>query len=66
LDIEKKQTNKKTEETIQGQTLSAINEISKINPNLTREKTILKKVTQTTMECNQRKAIELAANLAIQ
>jgi len=65
LDIEK-QTKKKPEETSQGQTLSAINKRPKINLNLTREKTTLKKVTQTTMECNQRKATELAANLAIQ
>ena len=66
MDIEKQTNKKKPEETSQGQTLSAINEIPKINPNLTREKPTLKKVTQTTMERNQRKATELAANLAIQ
>jgi len=49
------------EKTIQGQTLSTINE----NPKLTKnEKTTLQKITQTTMEEDQREAAELATSLA--
>ena len=45
------------EKTIQGQTLSTINE--KLTKN---EKTTLQKITQTTMEEDQREAAELAAS----
>ena len=50
------------EKTIQGQTLSTINELVQ-NPKLTKnEKTTLKKITKTTMEEDQREAAELAAS----